>query len=392
MGFMPTQKHIIMLQLPQHVVAVPALFVLHLPTTALPKDKTHLEHISALLLRCCSSGGIILNSSAKLALAQGLCAPSLTVMATPSKSLLAMGIIDSTGALTGGLPPESLNTPVPLHAAAAGLLLSTLSHHHPSNACYTVPMLYSYYRPTCPVGAPRSASTQWAMSSLLLQTSSPSFFGLWCITPLPLIDLSVNPSTARGCVLSFLSIPVFCSAFIWLVLSSCRLLHCQQRVQPARSAGHRDSNAISVRQCCHPVFSLHDPGLHHTLRTPAVRAHPLHCPAILWLATIHCSHSAGSMVAVHCCLAVIRSLHKAASVGSQSTKPFLTQCATDPCLATGRWPAPQIQPSRCSLPSAPSCSCQAPRGWARVCWVRLWAQTPPPAASPPGQPASTTTA
>lgn len=47
------------------------------------------------------AGGIILNSSTKLALGQGVCAPSLTVMATPNKSLMLMGIFDSTGSVTG---------------------------------------------------------------------------------------------------------------------------------------------------------------------------------------------------------------------------------------------------------------------------------------------------
>jgi hypothetical protein len=53
------------------------------------------------VLAFCPADGIILNSSVKLALAQGLCAPSLTVMATPSKALMVMGIFDSSGTVTG---------------------------------------------------------------------------------------------------------------------------------------------------------------------------------------------------------------------------------------------------------------------------------------------------
>lgn len=63
--------------------------------------------VAALLALHCCADGVILSSAAKLALAQGTCAPSLTVMATPNKSLLLMGIFDSTGTVTGagsGMP------------------------------------------------------------------------------------------------------------------------------------------------------------------------------------------------------------------------------------------------------------------------------------------------
>lgn len=48
-----------------------------------------------------AADGIILNASTKLALGQGVCAPSLTLMATPNKSLMVMGIFDASGAVTG---------------------------------------------------------------------------------------------------------------------------------------------------------------------------------------------------------------------------------------------------------------------------------------------------
>jgi hypothetical protein len=46
------------------------------------------------------AGGLVLNSSTKLALGQGA-APTLTIMGTPSKQLMLMGIFDSTGSVTG---------------------------------------------------------------------------------------------------------------------------------------------------------------------------------------------------------------------------------------------------------------------------------------------------
>jgi hypothetical protein len=57
--------------------------------------------VAALLVLHHCADGIILSSAAKLAMSQGSCAPSLTVMATPSKSLLLMGIFDATGTVTG---------------------------------------------------------------------------------------------------------------------------------------------------------------------------------------------------------------------------------------------------------------------------------------------------
>lgn len=66
--------------------------------------RVHPLHVQLFLLwlGChADAGGIILNSSTKLALGQGVCAPSLTVMATPNKSLMVMGIFDSTGSVTG---------------------------------------------------------------------------------------------------------------------------------------------------------------------------------------------------------------------------------------------------------------------------------------------------
>lgn len=48
------------------------------------------------------TAGIILNSSTKLSPSTWTWSPSFTVMATPDKSLLVMGIVDGTGALTGG--------------------------------------------------------------------------------------------------------------------------------------------------------------------------------------------------------------------------------------------------------------------------------------------------
>lgn len=43
----------------------------------------------------------MLNSSTKLALGQQGAVPTLTIMGTPSKQLMLMGIFDSTGAVTG---------------------------------------------------------------------------------------------------------------------------------------------------------------------------------------------------------------------------------------------------------------------------------------------------